>query len=74
MNRTNNIKMSLNKGVVDENVISSLNELRHIFKERALFGDLYDFLCSIGNKYDGISVATYINPSIYFMDYERYEV
>jgi len=72
MNRINNVKLALNKGIVDENIISNLNELRHIFKERALFGDLYDFLCSIGSKYDGISVTTYINPSVFFTDYERY--
>jgi hypothetical protein len=64
--RLSSVKVALTKNIIEDSVFTTINELRHIFLERNSFGDLYDFLCKIGNKFEGTTIATYINTTLYF--------
>lgn len=66
------LRVAIAKHTFDEQVLACVNDLRHNFKERSLYGDLYEFLEGLKGRWDGVSLKTYVNPNIYFLDHERY--
>lgn len=67
------VKNALAKGSVEEDTIIVINSLRHSFLDRSVYGVFYDFIAAANNKYEGLSLATYINSNLYFQDLDKYE-